>query len=678
MGRSFCPDCFREFKQTSHTCPDCGVAVVPMAHRELAGTTLDNRYEILSEIGSGGFGTVYRARHKLLRRDVAIKVLDPRLILDLDKIAVRRFMDEARLISQLENRHIVRLHDCAFTRQGVMYFAMELLQGQTLRQLLKEDDRFDLARISRIVLQVCSGLEHAHQRSIIHRDLKPENIFIVTTNEGEEVAKILDFGISKFLETDTSPGSPQTTGRSRTTLHFCTPTYASPEQLSGIRTNPRSDIYSLGLVVVEMLRGRPVFEGTVEQAMRKRLKASVPFEESAEELGVPRSIVELLMRCLSLSPDDRPSSAAEFGRVFEASLAHFMAKAGRTAEPGIEKRGPDSFKSVSAEPDSVEPRESEQDRENQEVDDSRPDSDLQPVSLGPDANATVLLRKPMSKPGQDAEAPGASRPALRWKRILWLAGLSGLGIASLVVVILSTDPWPGNGGPEARREPVKLRKTGTVGIREERSDPASETPSSRRTAELRGSAPATPRLSMQGRVPRGRAVEKASGTTVASHEEKPVPDPDAATPEGTDGAASVRVPASASGSATKGNPVPPDAEGGRVIPRVASVQARTFDSKQQPTTTKIKELTTLIRNRLAGSHCLSGNRVLSQKHAISMFARLRLNREGKVQSVDVTDRSVDSHESQATLERCVEREIHQEWVFEPDQGLSELYFHFRL
>jgi serine/threonine protein kinase len=251
MMQKICPTCSRTFPETINICPDDQTMLVPSGgDEELTGKVLDNRYNILKRIGRGGMGVVYEAEHKILKRKLAIKVLKKDIV--QDQTLVKRFLTEARAIAALDNPHTVMLHDFAVSPDGQLYYTMELLEGISLANLIKEQGTIPLEKAAEYVDQACISLKDAHDRGILHRDIKPDNIFIVRKN-GRETLKILDFGIAKLLDDSASAGLTMPG------MVMGTPLYISPEQALGEAVSTATDLYALTVVLYEMLAGRPPF-----------------------------------------------------------------------------------------------------------------------------------------------------------------------------------------------------------------------------------------------------------------------------------------------------------------------------------------------------------------------------------------------------------------------------------
>ena len=259
-------------------------------------------YEILSSIGAGGMGEVYRARDTRLGRDIAVKVLPPEIAADEERL--RRFEEEARAAAALNHSNILALYDIG-TEAGVSFIVTELLVGRTLRQML-EDERVTVARAVDLATQIADGLSAAHAREIVHRDIKPENVFV--TQGGP--AKILDFGLAKSI--DASRGDAET--RAATTPHTVlgTPGYMAPEQARGQAVDHRADLFALGAVLYEMVTGRRAFAGdTVADTVSAVLREAPPTVVSTPDRPVPASLVRIIDRSLEKAPAARFQSATD-------------------------------------------------------------------------------------------------------------------------------------------------------------------------------------------------------------------------------------------------------------------------------------------------------------------------------------------------------------------------------
>jgi hypothetical protein len=276
----------------------------------LAPGTRLGPYEILSPLGAGGMGEVYRARDPRLGRDVAIK-----MVLSSaadDPLVQERFEREARAVAALAHPNILALFDVGTTDDGVTFVVTELLQGETLRQRLNARAPLPVRRALEYAAQVAQGLATAHERGIVHRDLKPENLFL--TEEGR--VKILDFGIAHWDQRGSDAGSETTVAATQPGAFVGTPAYVSPEQAEGGVPTPRSDVFSLGIVLHEMLSGRnPFARRTAFETLTAIVREDPPQLDNVA--GLPLGVARLVERCLQKRAADRPGSAADLAFMLE-------------------------------------------------------------------------------------------------------------------------------------------------------------------------------------------------------------------------------------------------------------------------------------------------------------------------------------------------------------------------
>jgi serine/threonine protein kinase len=268
------------------------------------GEVLGN-YQLERLLGEGSMGRVFQARHIRLGRQVALKVLRPQHA--RDSSFVRRFFQEARSVNQINHEHIVEIFDFAEEPQyGHVYCVMELLRGQSLSAAMQEE-KLTLARIQRIGVQVCAALGAAHKVGVVHRDVKPDNLFLVHRGGQADFVKVLDFGVAKIL---TSEG----TGNTLDGTIIGTPTYMAPEQAAGLPVDHRADIYAVGNLLYEMLSGRPPFQAAAfGQLVVQIITQSPPPlpERLASGEPMPPALAELVLRCLSKEPENRPQQLSE-------------------------------------------------------------------------------------------------------------------------------------------------------------------------------------------------------------------------------------------------------------------------------------------------------------------------------------------------------------------------------
>lgn len=274
---------------------------------------LSDRYIILSEIGSGGMGRVFKARHKLINRIVAVKVLHEHLL--TDSMSKRRFDQEAQAASALTHPNLIAVYDYGFSSTGLPYLVMDFLQGQSLQDLLKEAGHLQPTRFLNIFSQCCAALDHAHKKGVLHRDVKPTNIMLLGEMKGQDFVKIVDFGIAKILPQEGSAEQQLT----QTGTIFGSPYYMSPEQCQGEKTDVRSDIYSLGCVMYEALTGKVPFSGeNILATLCKHVRESAkPFKEQAPELSIPQELERIVFKALEIAPENRYQTFEELAQDLE-------------------------------------------------------------------------------------------------------------------------------------------------------------------------------------------------------------------------------------------------------------------------------------------------------------------------------------------------------------------------
>ena len=269
------------------------------------------RFRIEREIGTGGMGAVYLATHLDLERPVAVKIIRPEFAADAD--VSDRFLREARTMAKLRHPNAAMIFDAGNLPDGRHYIVMEFVEGETLSQALARQGRFSFTDAIDIATQICDVLEEAHRLGIIHRDLKPSNILL-----GKRGVCVLDFGVAKVLAssaestaTHASTGSGQLIG---------TPRYMSPEQCLGQRVGARSDLYSLGVLLYEMLAGRPPFVDPLQSALlvKQATAAAPPLPRLRQD--IPRSLALAVHSLLAKRPEDRPRTAAMAKMLLERSL----------------------------------------------------------------------------------------------------------------------------------------------------------------------------------------------------------------------------------------------------------------------------------------------------------------------------------------------------------------------
>ena len=299
-------------------------------HDPLLGTTLAGRFTILARIGSGSMGSVYRARQAAVGRDVALKIVRRDRAYDPETKA--RFEREARAVSLLKSPHTVTAFDFGEAEDGSWFLALEMLEGETLGERLRRERRLHWVDALRFARDALRSLAEAHSQGIIHRDLKPDNLFLARVHDpggDREICKILDFGIAKWVRDEEAPVDQLETLAGTV---FGTPRYMSPEQAQGAPLDARSDLYSLGVLMFQMLAGRaPFVDDDAVVVMAKHIKNAPPeLGEAAPGLEIPAAVEALVRRTLEKLPDNRPASAEQMLNELEHAIS-----ASRAAESGV-------------------------------------------------------------------------------------------------------------------------------------------------------------------------------------------------------------------------------------------------------------------------------------------------------------------------------------------------------
>jgi serine/threonine-protein kinase len=305
--RLVCLNCSSEFDSGLELCPNDGSKLKQVARDLLEGTIFAGKYEIISLLGSGGMGSVYKARHVFLDKQCAVKILHSHYLSNTDRI--KRFMQEARTIAALSHPNLISVHEFAISESGEPFLEMDFLEGFALQQVIEAEGQLSTDEFVEIFQQVLNGLSHAHKHGVIHRDLKPSNIMLVGERP-RATAKVVDFGIAKLLSETNSGGQKIT----KTGELLGSPIYMSPEQWLAEPIDARSDIYSLGCVMFECLTGQPPYRGgSLFETMNMHLRAELPFFRAvAPSATIPDAFEELVHKAMSKQPSRRFQTAEEF------------------------------------------------------------------------------------------------------------------------------------------------------------------------------------------------------------------------------------------------------------------------------------------------------------------------------------------------------------------------------
>ncbi|MFN8554047.1 MAG: serine/threonine-protein kinase [Candidatus Obscuribacterales bacterium] len=282
-------------------------ALIANSEDRYLGTVIGDRYKVLSLLGKGGMGSVYRAQHTALGKIQAIKVLKQSAL--ENNTALNRFDIEAKAASSLNHPNLVSVHDYGLTAEGAPYLVMDFVEGVSLLDVLLRDGALNSVLVIELFEQICDGLAYAHSQGVVHRDIKPSNIILTRTASGAPQIKIVDFGIAKIVGHGEAEHELTQTGEV-----FGSPMYMSPEQCEGQReVDARSDIYSVACVMYEALTGQPPFTGTnAIQTMYKQInEAPSPMDGANRRLKIPPSLENVVMRALEKKPSERYQTMEE-------------------------------------------------------------------------------------------------------------------------------------------------------------------------------------------------------------------------------------------------------------------------------------------------------------------------------------------------------------------------------
>jgi serine/threonine-protein kinase len=275
---------------------------------------LDGQFQILQKIGSGGMGSVYKAAQPAMNRMVAVKILHPKLTNRKDLVS--RFRREARAMSHLEHPNTVKVLLYGALEDGSLYIVMEYLEGRNLNQVVRKEGPLPVERAVPVLIQVCGALQEAHLQGIIHRDLKPENIFLSTNGGLRDYPKVLDFGLAKVTERELRPGSIMLTQEG---MVFGTPEFMSPEQAQGKVLDARSDIYSLAVILYEVLTGKLPFDAKspMEYIQMHVTRPPIRLDDRIPGKTFPPGLGDALSKALEKASDKRFPSAAAFAQALK-------------------------------------------------------------------------------------------------------------------------------------------------------------------------------------------------------------------------------------------------------------------------------------------------------------------------------------------------------------------------
>ena len=304
-----CPKCNTDNPDTQKFCGECATPLpssedikvsitktLETPKEELtSGSTFAGRYQIIEELGRGGMGRVYKATDTKIKEKVALKLIKPEIA--SDKNTIERFSNELKFARKIRHKNICQMFDLG-EEQGAHYITMEYVSGQDLKGLIRQSGQLAIGTTISIAKQVCEGLAEAHRLGVVHRDLKPSNIMI----DKEGSARIMDFGIARSLKAK---------GITGTDVMIGTPKYMSPEQVEGKEADQRSDIYSLGIILYEMVTGRVPFEGDTPFTIGVKHKSEIPKDPKELNVQIPDNLSHLILKCMEKEKDNRYQSAGE-------------------------------------------------------------------------------------------------------------------------------------------------------------------------------------------------------------------------------------------------------------------------------------------------------------------------------------------------------------------------------
>jgi len=319
---TLCPRCSATNLKGTGFCGKCGTSLASTMMTEaqpdpLIGAFIGERFLVKRKLGEGGMGVVYEAEQTAIDRKVALKVLHPHLT---DESLYARFRNEAAASSRLGHPNTITVFDFGKTETGSLYIAMEFIDGASLDDEIRRCGALEWRRVAKIANQICGSLANAHENGIVHRDLKPENVMLLTRGTDKDIVKVLDFGIAKIMEDD---GKDQRQALTKTGMVFGTPQYMSPEQIRGDKVDARSDIYSTGVILYQMLTGSLPFNAETPMGLLTKhlMDPPPPFSQINPANQVPPELERLVMQALAKTAGERPQTMREVAERIDAFVA---------------------------------------------------------------------------------------------------------------------------------------------------------------------------------------------------------------------------------------------------------------------------------------------------------------------------------------------------------------------
>jgi len=328
-----CSRCQADNPETQPFCGECGTRLIPA--KEIAvsqtetlrtpvqeparGTSFAERYVVIEELGAGGMGKVYRVEDTKVKQEIALKLIKPEI--SSDKKVIERFRNELKTARMIAHRNICRMFDLG-EAEGAYFITMEYVPGESLKSMIRMSKRLETSTAVSIGQQVCEGLAEAHRLGVVHRDLKPSNIMI----DKDGNVRIMDFGIARFLKEKGITGAGMMIG---------TPEYMSPEQVEGQEADKRSDIYSLGIILYEMLTGRVPFQGDTPFSVALKQRSEAPRNPKELNSQIPDSLSQAIQKCLAKNRQDRYQTADDVRQALED-----VGQMRSTTEKAIAKKKP--------------------------------------------------------------------------------------------------------------------------------------------------------------------------------------------------------------------------------------------------------------------------------------------------------------------------------------------------